>query len=145
MFIPPKYFLTSKIAELLSSIEACREVIEAIPIPPEIEQNIRRQSTLKSSLFSAKIEGNPILLEELPKIPSKDQKKVEVTNILRAINWIQQRAYRDITTKDILNLHVYVMKGLVGDETLGKFRIQHEGIFTQVGFPVYHAPPPSYT
>lgn len=144
MIIPPKYFLTPKISQLLSSIEACREVIQAISIPAEIERKIRRESNLKSSLFSAKIEGNPTTLEELPKIPSRDQKKVEVNNILRAINWIYERSARDITIKDILNLHAFVMKGLVEIYSLGKFRTGHEGIFTQAGFPVYHAPPPSY-
>lgn len=57
MLIPPKYFLAPKISELLGSIQACKEVIDSIQIPPEVETNIRRQSILKSSLFSARIEA----------------------------------------------------------------------------------------
>ncbi len=143
MIIPPKYFLTSKITQLLASIEASREVIDTVAIPPEIEQNIRHAATLKSSLFSARIEGNTLTLDELPKLPSKDQKRVEVYNILRALNWVLQRSARDITLKDILNLHRYSMKGLVEENTLGKFRDKHEAVLTGTGFAIYHAPPPS--
>jgi Fic family protein len=81
-------------------------------------------------------------MDELPRVASKDQKRVEVYNILRALNWIYERSARDITTKDILNLHSFAMKSLV-EEELGQFRKKHEGIFTSYGFPIYHAPPPS--
>jgi Fic family protein len=142
MLIPPKYFLTPAISKYLSKIEASKEVVENISIPPEIELNIRRRSTLKSSLFSARIEGNPIILDEYPTLPPKDRKRVEIQNILKAINWIQERGKRSITEKDILTLHSIVMKGIEYEE-LGKFRKKHEGIFTTAGTVVYHAPPPS--
>ena len=60
MLIPPKYNLTPQISELLSSIEASKQIIDSVTIAPEIELNIRRESTLKSSLFSARIEGNSL-------------------------------------------------------------------------------------
>lgn len=143
MLIPAKYFLTPKITQLLSSIESSKGVIDAIQILPEIEQNIRRHSTLRSSLFSARIEGNPTTVDELPHLPSRDQKRVEVYNILRAIDWIHERSARDITTRDILTLHAYSMKKLADEENLGKFRTKHEGVFTGAGYAIYHAPPPA--
>lgn len=141
MLIPPKYFLTSKISRLLSSIEASKEVVDSFNIPSEVEQNIRRKSTLQSSLFSARIEGNPLLEDDVMRLPSKDLKKVEVNNILRGLNWINQRSARDLTIKDILILHEYAMKG-IELEGLGKFRNSHEGIFSAAGTVIYHAPPP---
>lgn len=90
MLIPPKYILTPRITEFLQSIEASKEVINSITIPPEIELNIRRQSTLKSSLFSARIEGNNLTLQDL-KPSSKEQRQQEVFNILKALNFIHQR------------------------------------------------------
>lgn len=141
MLIPPKYFLTPKISRLLADIEASKEVVASFPIPSEIEQNIRRKSTLQSSLFSARIEGNPLSTEELLDLPSKDMKKAEVNNILRALNWINQRSARDLSIKDILTLHEYAMKGIEFEE-LGKFRKSHEGIFSAAGTVIYHAPPP---
>ncbi len=141
MLIPPKYFLTSNISKLLSKIEAAKEVVENISIPPEVELNIRRKSTLKSSVFSARIEGNPTLPDDYSRLSPKDKKRVEINNILKAINWIQEGNKKDISVKDILTLHSIVMKGIEYEE-LGKFRKKHEGIFTTAGTVVYHAPPP---
>src|SRR3989344_72397 len=100
MHIPPKYELINKISELLSSIEASNEVINSIALPIEVERNIRRQSSLKSSLFSARIEGNDLRLDELSGRPSKEQKKVEVFNILKALNMIYSRPNKDLGLKD---------------------------------------------
>lgn len=142
MLIPPKYFLTSKITSLLSEIESSRAIVESLEIPIEVEQNIRRKSTLNSSLFSARIEGNSALPSDFHLLPSSDIKKIEVNNILRSINWIRERTKRDVTVKDILLLHSYSMKNIEFEE-LGKFRTKHEGIFSSSGVVVYHAPPPS--
>lgn len=142
MLIPPKYFLTHQISKLISILEANKEVIENINIPFEVEQNIRRKTTLASSLFSARIEGNPLTIEDLATVSNKDIKKLEVDNILRAINWIRERNKKDITIKDIFTLHEFVMKSIQFEE-LGQFRKKHEGIFTSTGAVVYHAPPPS--
>lgn len=142
MLIPPKYFLTPQISKLLSEIEGAKEVVDNVTIPLEVEINIRRKSTLRSSLFSARIEGNSTTVEEYAHLPSKDQKKVEIINILRAINWISGRSAKDLNTKDILTLHSFAMKGIEYEE-LGMFRKKHEGIFASNGIVVYHAPPPT--
>ena len=143
MVIPPKYFLTPKITQLLQSIEASKEVINTVTIPPEIETNIRRQSILKSSLFSARIEGNPLNLAELPKRPSKDQRRLEVFNILKALNLIYQTGSKDLTVKQILKLHQIVMSSLSQKDDLGRFRQETSAIFNSAGIAVYLPPRPS--
>lgn len=143
MLIPPKYFLTPQIAQLLQSIEGSREVINTVTIPPEVETNIRRQSILKSSLFSARIEGNPLGLEELHKRPSKDQRKLEVFNILKALNLIHQKGFKDLTVKQILKLHQLIMPGLSDKKDLGMFRHDLGAIFNSAGIAVYLPPRPS--
>lgn len=140
MLIPPKYFLTPKISELLGKIEAARAVIDSITIPPELETNIRRQSTLKSSLFSARIEGNTLTLEELANKSSKDQKRVEVYNILSALNSLYKTRAKDISIKDILELHKTVMQGLTPDN--GSLRREVSAIFNTAGIAIYMPPPP---
>ncbi len=143
MLIPPKYILTPKISELLSTIESCKEVINSVDIPAEIEINIRRKSTLKSSLFSARIEGNNLSLEDLPRISSKDQRKVEVNNILVALNKAFQRSAKDLTLKDILELHSVVMKDLTDFLDLGKLRTENNAIFNSAGIAIYLPPRPN--
>lgn len=142
MLIPPKYILTPKITQLLQSIEASKEVINSIIIPPEIEMNIRRQSTLRSSLFSARIEGNNLTLESL-KPGSKEQKQQEVFNILKALNFINQRPSKDLNLRDLLNLHQMVMNGLIIKNDLGKIRTEVNAIFNSAGIAIYLPPRPS--
>lgn len=142
MIIPPKYSLTPEISQLLSSIEVSREIIDSITIPPEVETNIRRQSTLRSSLFSARIEGNDLTMEDVETNPSKTQKKAEVYNILKALNNVREKHKKDVTVSDILTFHKIAMEGLVNEENLGKFRINMEAIFNAAGIAVYMPPPP---
>lgn len=141
MLIPPKYTLTPKISEFLSSIEASRQIIDSIQIPPEIEANIKRQSILKSSLFSARIEGNNLTLDDLQTKSSKSQKKVEVFNILKGLNLALDTSEKNITLKQILRLHEIVMNNL--SENLGRFRIEVSAIFNTAGIAIYMPPPPS--
>src|SRR5215208_4201938 len=108
MLIPPKYTLTPEISQLLSSIEGSKEVIDSVSIPPEIEVNIRRQSTLRSSLYSARIEGNELTLDTLHKDPSKTQSKAEVFNTLKAINWLFARRNKDTSLVELSKMHEIV-------------------------------------
>jgi Fic family protein len=142
MLIPPKYHLTNKISELLSSIQGSRDVIESLIIPPEIELNIRRKSTLNSSLYSARIEGNQLTMDRLSSVSPKDQKKIEVYNILKALNWIKEKKRKELTEKDILTLHKITMNGLINLNNLGRLRNNMEAIFNSAGIAIYMPPPP---
>ncbi len=142
MIIPPRFTFTATIADYLQRIEACKQVIDSITIPPEIETNIRRQTILKSSLFSARIEGNPLTLDEFTTTPSKDQKKQEVMNILKGMQLVQKRGARDLSLSFILLLHEAVMKNISETRDRGKFRNEVSAIFNSVGIAVYLPPPP---
>src|SRR5258708_23053785 len=112
MLISTKYNISPEVSELLSKIESAKGVIESITIPPEVETNIRRQSTLRSSLFSARIEGNELTMDELTS-NSQGQKRAEVFNILKALNYIKEKQKKDITEKEILTLHTLIMHRLL--------------------------------
>lgn len=143
MLIPPKYILTPKIAEYLQEIQAAREVINSFPLPPEIEQNIRRASVLKSALYSARIEGNPLTLDDYSAKPSSDQKKREIMNILKGLEFMYERGSRDLTIPTLLLTHQKVMSGLIDASNLGKFRKEVSAIFNSAGIAIYMPPPPS--
>ena len=64
-----KFKETKKIKKLLTELEALKTLLNQIKIPPHIEKNLRQESLLKSALFSARIEGNPLSLEELKELP----------------------------------------------------------------------------
>ncbi|MBI5451877.1 Fic family protein [Candidatus Gottesmanbacteria bacterium] len=142
MKIPPLYQITPDILELIAKIEANRIFFSSVPIPPAIKEKIQRISLLKSSLYSARIEGNPLTMEELDNTSDR-QKKLEVLNILSAIKFIEKEADKKtrMSKKDILNLHRLVMKNL--DPAAGYFRREMGAIFNQAGVAVYMSPPPN--
>ncbi|MBI4004834.1 Fic family protein, partial [Candidatus Roizmanbacteria bacterium] len=140
MSIPPHYSLTPAISQLLASIDVSREIIHTVAIPQEVETNIRGRSFLKSSLFSARIEGNTLTLQDISTRSAKDQRKVEIFNILKAINHLHQKQRKDVKTKDILDLHKTTMNGL--SPSTGRFRTEVSAIFNQAGIAVYMPPPP---
>ncbi len=141
MLIPPLYDLTPSISELLQSIESSRAVIDSIQIPPEVENNIRRHSALRTSLYSARIEGNSLTLDELTQ-PSKAQQKAEVFNILKAMNFINQKKNKDLTSQTILDIHKIAAEGLT--DTPGKYRTEQNAIFNSAGIAIYMPPPPRF-
>ncbi len=142
MKIPPVFTITSEILALISKIEANKIYFSSINIPLEVKDKIQRISTLKSSLFSARIEGNPLFLEDLNNRDNRDQKKREVFNILNASKFISTGINRtEKITKDIIcNLHAIAMEELPGPR--GKFRQEPSAIFNSSGFAVYMAPAP---
>lgn len=140
MIVPPLYHLTKEIVSLLQTIEANKEVIDSVNIPIEIEENIRRKSTLKSSLFSARVEGNDLTIDEIETNPSNNQKKAEVFNILKALNWMRKREKKDLTQTDLLELHKITMKGIHADA--GELRRENSATFNEAGIAIYMHPPP---
>jgi Fic family protein len=135
MLIPPKYHLTEKISQLLSSIEASKQVIDSINLDPKIEFNIKRQSSLKSSLYSARIEGNPLTLADVDTLNSHDRKKNEVFNLLKAYSYLKDISNKSITRQEIIRLHNIAVSP-------SEFRTNMEAIFNSAGIAIYMPPPP---
>ena len=138
------YRETKQIQELIKRIEINKRVVELLPQLPRLEQSIRRQSLLKSSLFSARIEGNQLTLNQVqsmsPKSNQKNRQRLEVANILGAQSWLTTtRIPRKLTLKLIIELHRRVMKGL--SDQGGRLRTESAAIFNQAGIAIYLAPP----
>lgn len=140
-----KFKETDKIKSLLVEIKALKIVFEKITPLPHIEENLRRESLLKSSLFSAKIEGNPLTLENVRDISEsgrdKTTSKLEVFNLLRAYRYVySHNVSKSLTSNFIKNLHRIAMKNLSPDA--GQFRKEPWAIFNQAGVVIYLAPAP---
>ena len=145
MGIDYRYRKTENIEKNIVKIEVARQVIELLPQLPHIEEHLRHKSLLKSSLFSARIEGNRLRIEEIEsdnRNISRDKEKKEVLNILRALKWIHSKnSPKKINVNTILKLHRFVMDDLSPNP--GQLRHEPSAIFNQGGIAVYMAPPPS--
>lgn len=127
--------------EIISSIEAKKIYFNSLKIPVELRSKIQRVSLLKSSLFSARIEGNPLELSDMNHINAGDIKKREVFNIQRASNYINSINIKVITKEALLELHRLVLENISPDA--GKLRNEASAIFNQAGVAIYLTPPPS--
>ncbi len=143
MEIPLKYVLTQDVLRLIASIEVKRAALEKLQIPQDLIKSLQRKTLLKSSLFSAKIEGNSLEISDidnLNRFNPEFRERVEIENILSGFSFIKVK--KDSIDMDfILDLHRIVMKSLT--EALGVIRREPSAIYNQSGFPVYIPPPPS--
>ena len=138
------YRTTNEIQQNLIRIEATKKILAFFPRLPHIEELLRHKSLLKSSLFSARIEGNTLSLDEIEnnKENNEDRQKKEVLNILRTLRWIHSEdAPIEVTKNLILKLHKMIMQDLVFDA--GHLRTEPSAIFNQAGVAIYMTPPPS--
>lgn len=141
MKIPPTYQITPEILELIVKIDSYKLFFKDKKIPEEIKNNIQRVSLLKSSVFSARIEGNPLTLEDVE--TSKDkQKRIEIFNILEAAENMNRniKPNQRIKISNVKDIHSLVMKNLSPDK--GRFRKEMSAIFNQAGVAIYTTPPP---
>lgn len=136
----PSYTITPEMIEILVKIEAQRVFFTSLKLPRQMKQKIQRVSLLKSSLFSARIEGNSLELSDLKH--EKKEKQVEVFNIVKAANFIDKTVKKENITKDmLLQLHSQTLKDISPNN--GHFRKEISAIFNQAGIAVYMPPPPS--
>ena len=129
--------------QLLQQLEALRLAFELIKPTAVVIENIRRESLLKSSLYSAKIEGNQLTYEAVrTNLNNKTKAKLEVFNLLTAYKYIySKKAPKKVSLSLIKNLHLKTMKNLVSNP--GQFRREASAIFNQAGVAIYLTPPPA--
>lgn len=134
------YQSTAKIKKIIDNLQIKKQVFDLLPNYPQIELNLKRQSLLKSSLYSARIEGNQLELHQLGSRSDQDIAKLEVFNILDTLNWLfSKKCPKNFNLKLILKLHQKVLKNI---KPAGKLRAESSAIFNQAGVAIYLAPPP---
>lgn len=143
MKIPPLYIITPQILALIAKIETEGLHIASLKLPKPLKEKIQRVSLLKSSLYSARIEGNTLELEDVETPDKKSQKKVEVFNITKAVGFIDGHITKGDLKKDkLLQIHALVLNNLSPEA--GHIRREASAIFNQSGVAVYLPPPASH-
>ena len=143
MKIPPNYKITPEILDLISKVNTNLMYLVSINIPEELKGKIQRVSLLKSSLFSARIEGNPLTMQTVNENNLVEEKNKEVFNIIKANKFLEKTIKNNFTIskKFIYELHSLVMTGETGK--IKNFRTEMEAIFNKSGVAVYLSPPPT--
>lgn len=121
--------ITSEIKFLLNKFNTQKEKIEDLKNLPHTELAIRTRSLLKSSVYSAKIEGYP---DEI------DSPKKASQNLLSAYNLVHSGKLHTLNLENIKLLHQYVLKDM--STNIGSFRTEPWAIFDTAGNAIYLAP-----
>lgn len=140
MQIPPRYSLTPKHISLLSEIDSIRMYAKKSALHENVSFTLRRKSLLRSSLFSARIEGSS-LSEFTLQEENVDVETREITNIMKALEYIDATNLAKVDHVLIKKIHT-----LIGDEIFpdkGVYRRDMSGIFNSAGVVIYMPPPPT--
>lgn len=142
MNFPPVYSRTPEIQKLLYDLDVLRAGFELNSMPAEREISLRRNAILKSSLYSARIEGNPLNLTDLADLSPGEEnwEKTEVSNLVTAYGNLTEYASLPVTADILCELHRTVLRDISG--SAGFFRSEQSAIYNQAGIAVYLTPAP---
>lgn len=140
MKIPPDFSITPVHLALLSEIESIRLYVTRSEIHTSIPFSLRRNSFLKSSLYSARIEGNTLSEVSLQEENINTETR-EIINIMKALEYIDTTDISKIDHIVIRKLHTMVGAHIFPDK--GIYRREASGIFNKEGMIVYLPPPPT--
>lgn len=132
MLLNQTFTLTTKIQNLLNTLEGQKTAFSLIPIKPELTIKLRRHSLLNSALYSAKIEGIS---------DNTDLDKLGIQNLESTYLWLYHNPVAlELDNTFIKLLHAKSMLNLRADA--GQFRTEQSAIFNSAGVAVYLTPPP---
>lgn len=142
MKFPPVFSITPAITQSLYDLDVLKAGYELHPISIEQAIHLRRASLLKSSLFSARIEGNPLELSDVTSLSqgAGDRHVIEVSNLVSAYEHVSEILEKGVTIDALKVLHVKVLNTLSSES--GHLRLEESAIFDQAGNVVYLTPAP---
>jgi len=143
MKFPPYWTRSERINKSLYEIDVLKGAYALHPLPEQISLQLLRRSLLKSSLFSARIEGNPLSLDEITHTgleESTQRHKREVANIAKTL----ETGLKDTQTPFGLDLLLKIHQGILADLSAeaGHLRTDESAIYNQAGMAVYLTPTP---
>lgn len=128
MKFPPVFSSTQTIKRLLYELDVLKAGYELHPVSAQQVIILRRASLLKSSLFSARIEG------------ITENNKIEVSNLVSAYEQLSGIMGSDVTIDTLKKLHSEVLRGISLDSV--HLRQEESAIYNQAGIAVYLTPAP---
>ncbi len=137
---------TPPIQQLLIEIKAMQQAALLLPMPSNLViANLRTESQLKSAVYSARIEGNPLEIALVQSIAGSEHPvnhhKQEILNLNQALQWIYAQPEKiDISLNLIKKLHELCLNTLGPDS--GALRAEPSAVFNEAGVAIYLAPSP---
>ncbi len=124
---------TPECADLLSRIREARAIIEALPIVPAQEDELRKQALVGTIHYSTLIEGNTLDIVQARRaadgeLDPRSKAELELVNYVEALKLIDRHidaGTLTYTSEFILELHAALTRGIGRPDEM--FRPEHEG------------------
>lgn len=132
----------SSYAHQLGEIEGLVQALHYLPSQADRAQHVFHRQSLKSALYSARIEGNPLSMKRLEKMRANhftNSHTHQVDGVMEALAY-SRRITAPIKLATIKQLHRLVMGNEVGS---GNLRSQSSAIYDGYGNIVYLTPEPN--
>lgn len=144
MKFPPTFITTPAIQSLCYQLDVLKSAWHMQSVPQTTLSFIRQKTLLQSSLYSARIEGNPTSEHDLNVGLEPEQRihKTEIENLYAAYSNLPNYTGKPLTVDLIKQFHAQILKDI--SDSPGHFRSEQSAIFNQAGVAVYIPPPPQY-
>jgi len=130
MLLFPHPVSSHQFASQFAKIEILAQAARHVPLSSDEKNHFFHQQLLKSSLFSARIEGNH---------GKSISEKLELSNILQAQDFIKKQT-QALSREELKQIHSLILKNISAEA--GRFRHEPSAIFDSFGNVVYLTPSP---
>ncbi len=148
MFIP-RFTYTHSIVQNLTAIEAAKNVVDVLPLPPDTTLRLRHEALKRSTLNSTQIEGNPLDEFAVQRAIAQGERRgtqaeQEVRNYWRALDRVEEfsETSKNLDEAFIQELHRTVIvrsRGRRGSRS--QYRINECPVVDTVSRRIDYAPP----
>ncbi|MDF2937338.1 MAG: filamentation induced by cAMP protein Fic, partial [Paenibacillaceae bacterium] len=122
----PNFEFTNVMVKDLMSIEHSKAIVDVLPIPSDVEKQLREKARLKMTHYSTRIEGNPLSFEQVSQVVkakrdgSRIRAEEEVRNYWEALSFLNtaRRLKYPINEPFIKRLHSIIERRGVGRKTI---------------------------
>ncbi|KKS71052.1 hypothetical protein A3A14_02805 [Candidatus Daviesbacteria bacterium RIFCSPLOWO2_01_FULL_43_38] len=126
----PKFTVTSQILTSISEIAEIKSIVERSRVLPLNEAQLRREAISRMAHTSTSIEGNKLAQYQVDKVLSGMSVNADEKSILEVKNYQAALVQMDKIAKvsqvlnigQVLEIHKFLMNGLVAEEKRGHFR-----------------------
>jgi len=147
----PKFRITPYLLKLIDEASSIRSWIENATVKVQWLPALQLESRARAAHSSTSIEGNPLTLLQVEAV-SKGQeigaagdKEREVKNCLLAMKWVEKNSSKKIDEAAVLRLHSILVKGLLPDDKIERYKDKQNYIRNEKGIVIYTPPSPKET
>jgi len=144
MKFPPTFTLTDAIQTCIHELDVLKAAYGYLPVHQTLLTRIREESVLKSALFSARIEGNPLTLPDAAVQLGSGRTDIhvrEVENINNTLSRLETDHDAPVSMELLKRFHSNVLQGISSEA--GHIRTEESAIYNTSGVAVYLTPAPS--